>query len=211
MACSDDALMRANSDVTDALRRTIALMQTELERSVLTTQMLDSSTASLRSTSLQHDTLSFVMTTSKQLITALEKADWLDRMLILSAFFFFLLVVLFILKQRVLDRGLRIAFWWTRFIPDFRNDEAILQELEKGTSSAVGEASSLVATLAIPLSLALSSAVSPSHPPIANSMDNIPVSTFSEPIPSSSFILNHVENPTPRPELPLESQEHEEL
>jgi hypothetical protein len=86
--CSDDVLMKANSDVTDALRRTIALMQTELERSVLTTQMLESSTASLRSTSLQHDTLSSVMSTSKQLITALEKADWLDRMLILSGFLF---------------------------------------------------------------------------------------------------------------------------
>lgn len=32
--------MKANDDVTGALRRTIALMQGELERSVLTTQML---------------------------------------------------------------------------------------------------------------------------------------------------------------------------
>lgn len=36
----DDALMKANEDVTEALRRTIGLMQGELERSVLTTQML---------------------------------------------------------------------------------------------------------------------------------------------------------------------------
>lgn len=57
------------------------------------------------------------MLTSKQLITALEKTDWLDRMIILSAFMFFVLVVLFILKKRFIDRGLRIALWWTRFIP----------------------------------------------------------------------------------------------
>lgn len=38
--CSDDALMKANDDVTEALRRTIALMQGELERSVLSSQML---------------------------------------------------------------------------------------------------------------------------------------------------------------------------
>ena len=111
--------MKTNSDVTDALRRTVSLMQAELERSVLTTQMLDSSTATLRSTSLQHDTLNTVMSTSKQLITALEKSDWLDRILIISGFVFFLLVVLFILKQRIIDRGLKVAFWWTRFLPDF--------------------------------------------------------------------------------------------
>ena len=34
--------MKANNDVTEALRRTIDLMQGELERSVLSTQMLGS-------------------------------------------------------------------------------------------------------------------------------------------------------------------------
>ena len=134
--------MKTNSDVTDALRRTVSLMQAELERSVLTSQMLDSSTATLRSTSLQHDTLNSVMSTSKQLITALEKSDWLDRILIISGFIFFLLVVLFILKQRIIDRGLKIAFWWTRFIPDFSSDE----ELLRSAMDAVGETSSLSAT-----------------------------------------------------------------
>ena len=134
--------MKTNSDVTDALRRTVSLMQAELERSVLTSQMLDSSTATLRSTSLQHDTLNSVMSTSKQLITALEKSDWLDRILIISGFIFFLLVVLFILKQRIIDRGFKIAFWWTRFLPDFSSDE----ELLRSAMDAVGETSSLSAT-----------------------------------------------------------------
>jgi len=149
--------MKANADVTDALRRTIGLMQSELERSVLSVQMLgmpisspfylcgitsrlfiDSSTSTLRSTSSTQDTLTSVLGTSKQLVTALEKSDWLDRVLILSAFAFFVLVVLFIAKQRIVDKGLRIAFWWTRFLPDFTGDEALLadgKDLEKGTAT----------------------------------------------------------------------------
>lgn len=79
------------------------------------------------------------MDTSRQLITALEKADWLDRLLILSGLAFFLLVVLFILKQRIVDRGLRIAFWWTRFLPDFSGDADLLEVgMEKGVMD-VGE------------------------------------------------------------------------
>jgi protein transport protein SEC20 len=83
-------------------------MQAELERSVLTTQILDSSTVTLRSTSLQHDACPLPDNSS------LEKSDWVDRILtIISGFVFFLLVVLFILKQRIIDRGLKIALWWT--------------------------------------------------------------------------------------------------
>ncbi|KAG2067791.1 hypothetical protein BDR04DRAFT_1136257 [Suillus decipiens] len=73
----EDTLMKANHDVTEALQRTMGLMQKELERSVLSTQLL----------------------------------DWLDRILIISGLVFFGLVVLFILKQRIIDRGLRIAFF----------------------------------------------------------------------------------------------------
>ena len=147
--------MQANSDVTDALRRTISLMQSELERSVLSTQLLDESTATLRSTSLQHDTLNTVMSTSKHLVTALEKSDWLDRILILSGFAFFILVVLFILKQRVVDRGLRIAFWWTRFIPSFSDDVDLLGRTEEGIASAVMEACSTFTTITTSLASAM--------------------------------------------------------
>jgi protein transport protein SEC20 len=131
----EDALMRANNDVTDALRRTVNLMQGELEKSVLSVQILsqdfcrcfpyiiltyyltDDSTAMLKGTSETHDTLTNLMGVSKQLITALEKSDWIDKMLIIAALGFFFLVVLFILKERILDRGLRVAFWWTKYLP----------------------------------------------------------------------------------------------
>jgi protein transport protein SEC20 len=90
-----------------------------------------------------HDTLTNVMGTSRQLITALEKSDWLDRLLIMSGLAFFLLVVLFILKQRIVDRGLRVAFWWTRFLPDFSGDaELITMEKNDVLASAVVVASS---------------------------------------------------------------------
>lgn len=136
--------MNASNDVTEALRRTIGLMQGELERSVLSSQMLgmfmphnircprdlrpvEQSSANLRSTTTVYDTLSTLLSTSKHLIAALEKSDWLDRLLILAAVAFFFLVVLFILKQRVVDKGIHFAFWWTRFIPDFHGDAALLK------------------------------------------------------------------------------------
>jgi len=162
---TDDALMKANDDVTVALQRTIALMQGELERSVLSTQMLDASTASLQSTSAVHDTLTTVMSTSKQLIVALEKSDWLDRVLIISALMFFLLVVLFILKRRLLDRGIRIAFWWTRFLPDFSGDAELLR-MENGikvaTSTVASITSSAVASAASAITWSSGSTVSTS-------------------------------------------------
>ncbi|KAI0349700.1 Sec20-domain-containing protein [Trametes cingulata] len=156
---TEDALMKANNDVTEALQRTIGLMQGELERSVLSTQLLESSTAALKSTSTTHDVLSSLMSTSKHLITALEKSDWLDRLLILAALAFFVLVVLFILKQRLVDRGLRIALWWTRFVPDLGGDEALLA-MEKGEAMLSATASSVVTAVSTALAGAGTAAAS---------------------------------------------------
>jgi protein transport protein SEC20 len=115
----------------------------------------EASTTSLKATSTTHDILTGLLGASKQLVTALEKADWLDRLLIFAALAFFALVVLFILKQRIVDRGLRIAFWWTRFLPSRDRGDTILaaQEVtvEKGftTPQSVAEvASSTIAATA---------------------------------------------------------------
>ncbi|CCM04892.1 uncharacterized protein FIBRA_07088 [Fibroporia radiculosa] len=145
---TEDALMKANNDVTQTLQRTITLMQGELERSVLSSQLLDTSSAALRSTSSTHDVLDGLLSTSKHLITALEKSDWMDRMLIFAGLAFFVLVVLFILKQRLIDRSIRIAFWWTRFIPNFSGDAALMR-MEEGKDvarSVVETASAFAAT-----------------------------------------------------------------
>jgi len=45
MGSEDDALQTKTNEVTDALRRTTTMMQAELERSVLSVQMLGMSTA----------------------------------------------------------------------------------------------------------------------------------------------------------------------
>ncbi|KAG1745312.1 Sec20-domain-containing protein [Suillus lakei] len=148
---TEDALMKASHDVTEALQRTIGLMQKELERSVLSSQLLESSTATLQSASTTHDTLDLILGTSKQLITALEKTDWLDRILIISALMFFGLVVLFILKQRIIDRGLRIAFFWTRLLPSSGSStREVVQkagEVVTTASASTAAASAVLASL----------------------------------------------------------------
>lgn len=191
--------MKTNSDVTDALRRTIALMQNELERSVLSSQLLEESTATLQSTSFQHDVLSSVMTNSKHLITALEKSDWLDRLLILSGFAFFILVVLFIVKQRIVDKGIRIAFWWTRFIPNFSGDEELLRQAEQGVAAAVTEVSSVVASSIAIAASTLSSTLLPSTTPIssASSLDG-------ELLEESQTGMNDTSEPSSKPTAPAE-------
>ncbi|KAG1839368.1 hypothetical protein C8R48DRAFT_838456 [Suillus tomentosus] len=163
---TEDVLMKANHDVTEALQRTIGLMQKELERSVLSSQLLgkflavpffsnaycpfhtESSTATIQSASTTHDKLDLILGTSKQLITALEKTDWLDRILIIAGLVFFGLVVLFILKQRIIDRGLRIAFFWTRLLPSATSStRAVVQkagEVVMSVSAATTTASAVL-------------------------------------------------------------------
>lgn len=146
---TEDALMKANHDVTDALQRTLGLMQKELERSVLSTQLLESSTATLQSASTMHDTLDLIIGTSKELITTLEKTDWLDRILIISGLVFFGLVVVFILKQRIIDRGLRIAFFWTRLLPSSSSStRAVVQKAAEVVTTASATTTTVSAVLA---------------------------------------------------------------
>ncbi|KAL1949231.1 hypothetical protein VTO73DRAFT_11037 [Trametes versicolor] len=202
---TEDALMKANNDVTEALQRTIGLMQGELERSVLSTQLLESSTASLKSTSTTHDVLSSLMSTSKHLITALEKSDWLDRLVILAALTFFVLVVLFILKQRIVDRGLRIALWWTRFVPSFSGDEALLA-MEKGEAalsaspSSVATAASTVLASASTVAASIASSATADPGTIAEGPSSVRLSeSLSSTVPEVSVVL------------PPEATAHDEL
>jgi protein transport protein SEC20 len=196
---AEDLVMKTSNDVTEALRRTIGLMQGELEKSVLSNQMLEASTASLKSTSSTHDVLTNVMDTSKQLITALEKSDWLDRLILASAMCFFFAVILFILKQRILDRGMKVAFWWTRFIPDFTGDDALLS-MEQGsatsTNSLASTISSIVASFPPVVStLASISGIEPAGSDTLNALSGISSlgeETSSDPTSSLSEVLESV-------------------
>ncbi|GAA98877.1 uncharacterized protein L969DRAFT_95555 [Mixia osmundae IAM 14324] len=114
---SDDALMSATSDVTEGLRRTLGLMQTELDRSMISTQLLEQSSTTLTATSDRYSSFSGLLDVSKQLITSLQNSDFLDRLIILAALTLFGLVCLYILKRRVLDKGLRVAGLFARLLP----------------------------------------------------------------------------------------------
>ncbi|GAA6062668.1 hypothetical protein JCM10212_000568 [Sporobolomyces blumeae] len=105
----DDALMSATSDVTEGLRRTLQLMQQEVDRSLASNELLEAQTQTMQMATKQYSTLSTLLSTSKTLITSLERADVLDRLLLFFAFSFFVAVCAYIFKKRVVDRGLRVA------------------------------------------------------------------------------------------------------
>jgi len=181
--------MKANNDVTEALRRTVNLMQGELERSVLSTQMLDASTATLRSTSNTYDALDNILAASRQLVIALEKADRMDKLLIMAGLVFFFLVVLFILKQRVIDRGIRIALFWTRFIP--RKAKTIESVLERGDLKVTSTATSIatgVTTLAASV-LSSTSVTSPAGPAKSSPLPETEMLSSTEPSETVTSII----------------------
>jgi protein transport protein SEC20 len=111
--------------------------------------------------------LTGLLGSSKQLVTALEKADWLDRLLIFAALIFFALIVLFILKQRLVDRGLRIAFWWTRFLPSL--DRGVVMEKAAAPTDSV-------ATIASSVVVSVTTALASQVPQLAGS-SGYPLST----------------------------------
>ncbi|PVG02994.1 Sec20-domain-containing protein [Serendipita vermifera] len=197
---TEDALMRTTASLTEALRRTEARLKSELDRSVLSTQLLTSQTATLKQTSNAHGQLTSLLDTSKNLITALEKTDWLDRMLIMAALAVFLLTCAWIIKVRVFDRAARIAFWWVKWMPTWRED-SIIEELERGmrsASSTMSEVSSKIAqtlsTTASAFSASITDSVTESATPVesilqaasdsASSLENEIVWTASDSIPT---------------------------
>lgn len=70
----------------------------------------------------------------------------MDKLLIMAGLVFFSLVVLFILKQRVIDRGIRIALFWTRFIP--RKAKAVESVLERGDLEVTSTTTSVATSIA---------------------------------------------------------------
>ncbi|GAA5842990.1 hypothetical protein JCM9279_001821 [Rhodotorula babjevae] len=105
---ADDALMSATSDVTEGLRRTLQLMQQEVDRSLVSNELLESQTKTMELTSNQYSTLSSLLHTSRALITALERSAVLDRLVLFGAFAFFAAVCAHIFKKRVIDRGVHV-------------------------------------------------------------------------------------------------------
>ncbi|KAJ3985850.1 Sec20-domain-containing protein [Lentinula detonsa] len=196
---TEDAVMQANNNVTEALQRTLSLMQGELERSVLTTQMLDSSMSALRGTSSTHDLLTNAMDASQQLITALQKSDRMDRLLIFFGLLCFFLTVSIVLKERVLDRSVRLAFWWTRFLPSgsvSNLGSSVASEASASVSGAaiLAASSSLVTATVSGISLVPTgtSIVSSASPPSSETEDPSLSSFLTSAIVDSTTQLSSV-------------------
>ncbi|KAI7952077.1 hypothetical protein MJO28_007761 [Puccinia striiformis f. sp. tritici] len=89
----------SSSDVTKSLQNTLEIMRQELDRSVMSTHLLEQQTSTLQSTSDQYMNFGGLMKTSKALISSLKRAETL---------IFFGLVCLYILEKRILDKGVSI-------------------------------------------------------------------------------------------------------
>ncbi|CEP07446.1 hypothetical protein [Parasitella parasitica] len=107
----DEAVLRASSDVTEALKRTSTLMQQELEKSTFSASMLAESSKTLASTHTEYQNLGALLHISKNVITQLEASDWFDRLLLLFGLLAFSLVVVYIIKKRTWDVGISWIAW----------------------------------------------------------------------------------------------------
>jgi len=101
---------------------------------------------------------------------------------------FFILVVLFILKQRFIDRGLRIALWWTRFIPlpDIGSKQTVSLKTEVVSSSTTIIPATCCFSSATPSNSVAAQITSTLHPP-----DDL--SAFSSSTSTSPSLVGHVE------------------
>ncbi|CAO3624479.1 unnamed protein product [Mucor hiemalis] len=110
----DESVLRASSDVTEALKRTSTLMQQELEKSTFSASMLAESSKTLSSTYTEYQNLGSLVHISKRVITQLEASDWFDRLLLLFGLLLFCSVVLYIIKKRTWDVGISWVSWLTQ-------------------------------------------------------------------------------------------------
>jgi protein transport protein SEC20 len=168
----DDELMAATANVTDGLRRTRQLLEQELERSSLSTQVLgmpftdlgneeyglwrhwpvERSSQTLTLTSDQYTSFAGLLQASKNIITTMQKADTLDRLLILAALLFFGLVCLLIIKRRILDRGIRAATLVSRLAGGgsaAHISKNIKSSLASGLTSVAATGTSIAASVAM--------------------------------------------------------------
>ncbi|KAI8091919.1 Sec20-domain-containing protein [Thamnidium elegans] len=110
----DDQVLRASSDVTEALKRTSTLMQQELEKSTFSASMLSESSKTLSTTYTEYQNLGSLVHISKRVITQLESSDWFDRILLLFGLLLFCGVVFYIIKKRTWDVGISWVSWLTQ-------------------------------------------------------------------------------------------------
>ncbi|PWN51529.1 Sec20-domain-containing protein [Violaceomyces palustris] len=112
----DDKLQTTSQDVTDALRRTVALMSQELEKSSLSNELLSESSNTLKALSTQYGSLSDLLSNSAQMIRTMEREDLYGKAMVAFSMLFFVSCVFYILYVRVLSKGVGIIAFLLRIL-----------------------------------------------------------------------------------------------
>ncbi|KAF9206138.1 hypothetical protein BGZ49_002965 [Haplosporangium sp. Z 27] len=106
---SSEYLLNTSKEHNESLNRTLKLMQQEVERTAHSAKIIDDSSKTLKSTVNEYQTYDEVLKRGKNLITKLNQADFMDRLLIGFGLLVFLLVVAYILKKRIADRSISLV------------------------------------------------------------------------------------------------------
>ncbi|KAJ1020869.1 hypothetical protein NDA18_005718 [Ustilago nuda] len=160
---SEDKLMTASQDVTDALRRTVSLMSSELEKSAMSSQLLEESSQTISSLSFQYGSLTTLMTNSAKMIKTMEREDLIGKGVVAASFLFFLACVGYIVYVRLISKGIGLVGFFFRLLPgsasrgeaDLREKAELFKDMGKAVTSS--ETGKLVAAA---LTTAVASAVS---------------------------------------------------
>ena len=177
-------------------------MRQELDRSVMSTHLLEQQTATLQLTSDQYLSFGELMKTSRALISSLQRADLLDRILLTGALAFFVLVCLYIIKKRILDRG--VSLLSTLLSPLSRTTAKIISTNEQAAValSSTGQQDELVSAAAAAAAAAATASAVAFLPSLAS--PDLPPPVIEPPLTSTPA------NPSV-PEIPEIELPHEEL
>ncbi|OMJ11069.1 hypothetical protein AYI69_g3283 [Smittium culicis] len=167
-ARSQNKVVDAAQDATQALRDTAQLMNRELQVSVANVAALEESSRLLYKNKEQHENISQLLNLTKSLLTELERADWVDRVLIILAFIVFSIVALNIFRKRI----------WFPFIPSIFSSSSPTNSVITSTQAHSLSLSQITTTVAASTSIAiLSTASNLKSAKIAQSISNSPATT----------------------------------
>lgn len=144
----------------------------------------------------QYSTFTNILNTSKNLIVSMERADVIDRLLIGAALIFFGLVCLYILKRRVLDKGIRVAALFGKLVPTrmlSRRHAEVVQEAVVAatetwsTATTSPSATALALTAATAAASSLSTAIAASSTSLSSfTLQPMSVSPHSISVPATA-------------------------
>ncbi|OMJ26226.1 hypothetical protein AYI70_g336 [Smittium culicis] len=149
-ARSQNKVVDAAQDATQALRDTAQLMNRELQVSVANVAALEESSRLLYKNKEQHENISQLLNLTKSLLTELEHADWVDRVLIILAFLVFSIVALNIFRKRI----------WFPFIPSLFTSSSPTNSVIAPTQAHSLSLSQITATVTASTSIAILSTAS---------------------------------------------------